>query len=40
MVATIVGVGLPLDLLPMVVGVITVLVVGPSNAHDDNHCNQ
>ena len=45
MVATIVGVGVPLDLLPTFVGVfvtlfITVLVVGPSSAHDDNHCNQ
>ena len=41
MVATIVGVGLPLDLLPTAVGVIiTVLVVGPSSAHDDNHYNQ
>ena len=38
-----VGVGLPLDLLPTVVGVIiTVLVVGPSNVqcHDDIHCIQ
>ena len=41
MVATIVGIGLPLDLLPTVVGVIiTVLVVGPSNVHDAVHCNQ
>ena len=40
MVATIVGVGLPLDLLPTVVGVfITVLVVGPSSAHDNIQCN-
>ena len=39
MVATIVEVGIPL--LPAVVGVIiTALVVGPSSAHDDNHCNQ
>ena len=40
-VANIVGVGVPLYLLPMVVGVIiTVLVVGPSSAHDNIHCNQ
>ena len=38
-VVTVVGVGV--SLLPMVVGlIITVLVVGPSSAHDDNHCNQ
>ena len=38
MVATIIGVGLPLDLLPTVVA-ITVLVVGPSSAHDNIQCN-
>ena len=40
-VANIVGIELSLDLLPTVDSVfITVLVVGPSSAHDDNHCNQ
>ena len=40
-VATIVGVGVPL--LPTVnidSVIITVLVVGPSSAHNDNHYNQ
>ena len=38
-VAAVAGVGFPL--LSTVVGVfITVLVVGPSSAHDDNHYNQ
>ena len=41
MVAIIVRVGVPLDLLSAVVDVvITVLVGGPSSAHDDNHCTQ